>query len=535
MFEHIEELMNYHNNSPAPMHHLDSNGVDILHKNNPVGFQKYLGTESISLPLELPGRGHPYRSLYTGAWNAEKMTLKSLSQFLRHGMGITGWKVDDHGETVKRTHYSIDSVYPIEAYIINYGFIEGLEPGLYHFYAIDHQLSLRARFGPELCESLKQRFDEDAFLIGFSHQPWRHSVHSQQRGWRNTHLDCGHAIASMQLSAATQGWEMYWLKSLDDEELNTILGLDRDPLQAKNEFANSLWWIKDKDEVIFQNVEADQWKEGYKRLDFQGQIQNVDNQQSSAVVIENLESWCKWPGKDDSHFMAPMRGDDERWLHPTYRSEKILRSIKPAEQFDATASLSREDFFAILDKTLVRSDRYPFDGFTVSPKVHLLLFVHRVRDLNPGLYLLSRDEKSNVVLRHQLAKDFDWKPEGGPVNFFQLQLGDFRQVTSTLWNQSELGESAIFHVMMLADFDKSVRLNLPSYPHIFWESGMIAQVLSTEATALNHRTHHLAHFIDEQCHLMLGLRADQFRCTYLSSYGQPAESKTVYKPPYYHL
>lgn len=535
MFEHIEALMDYHNNSPAPLHRLDSNGVDMLMKYNPVGDQKYHGTEEIALPLEWPGRGHPYRSLYTGAWNAEGLNLKNLSQWLRHGMGLSGWKVDDFGESVKRTCHSIDSVFPIEAYIVNYGFIENLEPGLYHFYAVDHYLSLRAKFSVDLCESLSQRFGEDAFLVGFSHQPWRHSMLSQERGWRNTQLDLGHSLTSMQLSSATLGWDMFWLRSMNDHELNMILGLDRDPEQAQNEFAACLWRIQQKDDLTFQKPEVDQWKTAYQNLSFHGQIQNIDNQQSSAGMIRNLQHWCTWSVDVYPNYMAPLRGEDERWLHPKLRSEKILRSFRSAEQFEMGASLSREDFFAILDKTLARCDRYPFDRFSVAPKVHLILFVHRVQDLQPGMYLLSRDQKSNAGLRQQLASDFEWKPEGGPVNFFRLQVGDFKQVTSTLWNQSELGESAIFHVMMLADFDKSVRLDLSTYPHVFWESGMIAQVLSTEATALDHKTHHLAHFIDEQCHLMLGLRADQFRCTYMSCFGKPAESKTVYKPAYYHL
>ena len=105
----------------------------------------------------------------------------------------------------------------------------------------------------------------------------------------------------------------------------------------------------------------------------------------------------------------------------------------------------------------------------------------------------------------------------------------------SMWNQSELGESAMFHTMMIADFDKSVRLNLSTYPHLFWESGMIAQVLSTEATALSHRTKHLAHFKDEQCHLLLGIRSDQFRCIYMSCHGKPAKTNTFFKPAYYHL
>ena len=87
-----------------------------------------------------------------------------------------------------------------------------------------------------------------------------------------------------------------------------------------------------------------------------------------------------------------------------------------------------------------------------------------------------------------MGSDFDWQPEGGPVNFYKLKTGDFRHVTQSVWNQSDLGDSAMFYTMMIGDFDKSVRMNPSCYPHLFWEAGMMAQMLSVEANSLDFGT-----------------------------------------------
>ena len=48
-------------------------------------------------------------------------------------------------------------------------------------------------------------------------------------------------------------------------------------------------------------------------------------------------------------------------------------------------------FQAILDKTLPRDDCPPFDARIGEPFLHLLIFVHQIEGLAPGLYFLLRN------------------------------------------------------------------------------------------------------------------------------------------------
>ena len=77
---------------------------------------------------------------------------------------------------------------------------------------------------------------------------------------------------------------------------------------------------------------------------------------------------------------------------------QIIRQRRSAVAFDGKTSLTKSHFAAILDKTLPRMHGAPFDFGLGPPRVHLLLFVHRVTGLAPGLYLFLRDDKEIVCL-----------------------------------------------------------------------------------------------------------------------------------------
>src|SRR5207247_5405687 len=71
----------------------------------------------------------------------------------------------------------------------------------------------------------------------------------------------------------------------------------------------------------------------------------------------------------------------------------IIRQRRSAVAFDGVTGITKDQFCSMLDKTLPRDACAPFDlGLTV-PCVHLLLFVHRVTGLEPGLYFLLRADR----------------------------------------------------------------------------------------------------------------------------------------------
>jgi hypothetical protein len=68
--------------------------------------------------------------------------------------------------------------------------------------------------------------------------------------------------------------------------------------------------------------------------------------------------------------------------------------------------LSQSALFQILDQTLPRSQTPPFDLWELPVSVHLVLFVHRVTGLTPGLYIYVRDLEQLDALREAFLADF---------------------------------------------------------------------------------------------------------------------------------
>ena len=114
-----------------------------------------------------------------------------------------------------------------------------------------------------------------------------------------------------------------------------------------------------------------------------------------------------------------------------------------------------------------------------TPRVHLAIFVHRVDQLPPGLYLLMRDPQAFDRLRAACRPEFLWEvaDEGLPLRC--LARGDARspRLASAATRTSRLTVSSAW--MMLADFDASLQTFGPSfYRQLFWETGMVGQAPS---------------------------------------------------------
>ena len=61
----------------------------------------------------------------------------------------------------------------------------------------------------------------------------------------------------------------------------------------------------------------------------------------------------------------------------------------------------------------VRPAAPPWDAFGWPPAVHLVLFVHRVDGLVPGVYVLLRDPAAEAGLRAAMRPEFLWERGGG--------------------------------------------------------------------------------------------------------------------------
>src|ERR1700693_3101206 len=103
--------------------------------------------------------------------------------------------------------------------------------------------------------------------------------------------------------------------------------------------------------------------------------------------------------------------------------------------FDGVTNISREIFLAILDTTLPRTFTPPFDAWPFPPRLHLVLMVHRVTGLDPGMYLWLRTPVDADSLRRAFRANLSWEPVTDSVvttPLCRLGRGDVRDFARTL-------------------------------------------------------------------------------------------------------
>ena len=87
---------------------------------------------------------------------------------------------------------------------------------------------------------------------------------------------------------------------------------------------------------------------------------------------------------------------------------------------------------------------------------------------------------------------------------------------------------------MIADFDASLQAFGPSfYRHLFWESGVVGQVLYLEAEAAGARATGIGCFYDDPVHDVLGLTGHAFQSLYHFTVGMPVEDTRLTTEPGY--
>ena len=91
-------------------------------------------------------------------------------------------------------------------------------------------------------------------------------------------------------------------------------------------------------------------------------------------------------------------------------------------------------------------------------------------------------------------------------------------------------------VGMLARFRENVEAAPHRYRWLFWEAGMIGQVLYLEAEALGLRGTGIGCYFDDEVHSLLGLADNSYQSLYHFTVGLPVEDQRLTTlPPYGHL
>ena len=179
----------------------------------------------------------------------------------------------------------------------------------------------------------------------------------------------------------------------------------------------------------------------------------------------------------------------------------------------------------------------PWDGIPWDPAIHLALFVHRVVDIPPGLYMLPRNPAKMERFRSTMRREFAWRtpPQCPPdLPLYLLAGGDVRDLATTVSCQQEIAGDGAFALGMIAEFEPALRSQGPwFYRRLFWETGAVGQVLYLEAEAASVRATGIGCFFDDPVHQVFGFPDATFQSLYHFTVGGPVDDpRLTTLPPY---
>ena len=247
----------------------------------------------------------------------------------------------------------------------------------------------------------------------------------------------------------------------------------------------------------------------------------------------------------------PEQGGAEQASPPDPRpsmisAHQIIHQRRSAVAFDGKTSISAQQFFTMLERVMPHPDRpvaqrpMPWDSLPWDPTVHLALFVHRVDGLLPGIYMLLRnaDPALKATFQQAMHEQFVWTiPEQCPASLplYLLEDGNAQRIAMQLSCHQEVASASAFSLGMIAEFEASLEKHGPwFYKRLFWETGLIGQVLYLEAEAAGVRATGIGCFFDDPVHRVLGWYPEtQFQSLYHFTVGGAVDDhRLTTLPPY---
>jgi nitroreductase len=426
-----------------------------------------------------------------------------------------------------RCNPSSGNLHPTEAYVITAG-IDGLADGVHHYACHEHGLEWRVQFAPPF----------RGLLIGLSSIHWREEWKYGERAFRYCQHDIGHALGALRYAAAVLGWRVQMLDAWGDADIAALCGLDRqaDFAGAEAETPDLLCWIEtDLDGA--EQPDIDEMVVAAQVGVWQGQANALSRRHEFdwPVIGEASRATFKprTPVRSQPTFPALPA------LIPTVcelPAHELIKQRRSAQGFDGVTSIPSKTLFRILDASLPRVDTPPFDAWNWPPQVHLVLFVHRVQGLTPGLYIFCRDKAAEPGLRGLMKAEFVWEPAAGcpeHLPLFRLVRADARQAAKTLSCQQDIAGDSAFSLGMLAEFDAGLAEGPWVYRRLFWECGLIGQALYLEAEAAGVRGTGIGCFFDDPVHELLGLQDTTYQSLYHFTLGGPVVDDRLQTLPGY--
>ncbi len=535
--------------------------------NQPDPFRRFEGAQLIPLPLLKPDEAPlspAYGAMYEqGAVPCQPVSVRTLSRFFEFALALSAWKKAGESEWALRSNPSSGNLHPTEGYVV-IPKIDGLDlkPGLYHYAPKEHGLEWRAEFPAEQVARLLAPFPAYAFLFGLTSIHWREAWKYGERAFRYCNHDVGHAIGSTRIAAATLGWNMALLDGVDEDTVARLLGTDRkdDFGEAEPEHPDCLAvvWLPENvkrehsemllclDTAIVKELVGATWH---------GKANRLSQEHGVHWDIIDEAANASWKPQTDRPMstLSAIRRTSSNMLHASRETNNvgpsaghIIRQRRSALSFDGKTSISASTFFHMMQRVMPCGEQpqlerpMPWDVWPYDPAIHLLIFVHRVDGLTPGLYCLVRDPKKVTFIQQAVNPELTWTlapecPDGLPL--YWLLEGDARKLAVRVSCHQDIAGDSAFSFGMLAEFEGTLReRGAWWYPRMFWEAGLLGQVLYLEAEAAGVRATGIGCFFDDPVHEIIGVKELAMQSLYHFTIGGPVEDRRLQMlPPYDHL
>jgi SagB-type dehydrogenase family enzyme len=493
----------------------------------PDPFRRYGGASLIELAHRaLAPPTTAYAALYEGAVPPIPIDNASIATFLRYSMGLSAWKQYGASRWALRVNPSSGNLHPTEAYVVWGG-------RTFHYAPQEHALEERCVHQPAAPREIDMA---DTFLVGLTSIHWREAWKYGERAFRYCQHDTGHALGALRLAAAMLGWQMRLLPRWSSDDVAALLGIDREAdfdgaeleepecLAVVTHGDPSRWLDGDPAPIVAAATDGT----------WHGIANRLSPDRVTWPIIDEVARATRFEGaKVRRSVAAPSHLRTAVPSHPhSLLARDILLRRRSALAFDPRGVLRRETFVSML--TRLRPGAPPWDVIEWSPQVHLALLVHRVQDLTSGIYAYVRESGSEADLRSAMRPEFLWEEVVDASGLFLLAPLDVTRLAHRLSCDQEIAADGFFSLGMIARCESNLRAHGEwFYRRLFWECGLIGQVLYLEAEAAGARATGIGCFYDDPVHDVLGLSGHEWQSLYHFSMGLPVDDERLTTEPGY--
>ncbi|KAL6007930.1 hypothetical protein ACLOJK_033435 [Asimina triloba] len=543
-------------------------GLDWANQPNP--FRLYPPSPLIPLqhlPPSTPNNNPQYHSLYHSLPAPQPLSPTTLSQFLYDSLSLSAWKTTGSSTWSLRVNPSSGNLHPTEAYIISPSLPPfSHTPFVAHYAPKRHALEFRAQLPIHASDFFHHFFPDNSFLVGLSSIFWRESWKYGERAFRYCNHDVGHAIAAVAFASAALGWDVKLLDGLGFSDLEKVMGLGcaskleipTRPMKGsfpelELEHPDCLLLVFPSSSLSGVTVDYAELSaaidKAFSPLEWEGSPNTLSKDHVFWDIIYRTAEAAKKPLTAQTGFSVdPFQISNGSFSETSYKGltvREIVRKRRSAVDMDGITVMERETFYQILLHCLPsgscqkqgRQLAFPYRVLPWDSQLHAVLFVHRVKQLPMGLYFLVRNEDHFDDLKRAMRSEFKWKkPEGCPAELplYMLAQGDYRQVAKTLSCHQDIAGDGCFSLGMVARFEPTFHeKNAWMYPRLFWESGVLGQVLYLEAHAVGISATGIGCYFDDAVHDVLGLTGSEFQSLYHFTVGGPVIDKRIMSLPAY--